>query len=76
MKVLLVEDDRKIATGVQRGLKAEGFAVEVATDGDRGPLAGHGRLLRPDRARHHAAGPKRVPGVRRRSASGRSGRRS
>ncbi len=36
MKVLLVEDDKKIATAVQRGLSAEGFTVEVAFDGDDG----------------------------------------
>jgi DNA-binding response OmpR family regulator len=36
MKLLLVEDDRKIATAVQRGLEAEGFSVEVASDGDEG----------------------------------------
>ena len=36
MKVLLVEDDRKIATAVKRGLEAEGFAVEVSFDGADG----------------------------------------
>jgi DNA-binding response OmpR family regulator len=36
VKVLLVEDDTKIATAVRRGLAAEGFTVEVATDGDDG----------------------------------------
>jgi len=36
MKLLLVEDDKKIATAVKRGLEAEGFAVEVAFDGDHG----------------------------------------
>lgn len=36
MKVLLVEDDVKIAMAVQRGLTAEGFTVEVAFDGDDG----------------------------------------
>jgi len=36
MKLLLVEDDRKIATAVKRGLEAEGFSVEVASDGDDG----------------------------------------
>ena len=36
VKVLLVEDDRKIATAVRRGLRAEGFAVEVASDGLEG----------------------------------------
>ena len=33
MKLLLVEDDTKIAAAVVRGLRAEGFAVEVAADG-------------------------------------------
>lgn len=36
MKLLLVEDDRKIATAVQRGLEAEGFHVEVSFDGEDG----------------------------------------
>jgi DNA-binding response OmpR family regulator len=36
MKVLIVEDDRKIATAVKRGLEAEGFTVEVSFDGDDG----------------------------------------
>ena len=36
MKLLLVEDDKKIATAVRRGLEAEGFTVEVAFDGDDG----------------------------------------
>ena len=36
MKLLLVEDDKKIATAVKRGLEAEGFTVEVAFDGNDG----------------------------------------
>jgi DNA-binding response OmpR family regulator len=36
MKLLLVEDDAKIAAAIRRGLEAEGFAVEVAGDGDVG----------------------------------------
>ncbi|MGH9150758.1 MAG: response regulator transcription factor [Acidimicrobiales bacterium] len=36
MKLLVVEDDRKIATAVKRGLEGEGFSVEVAFDGDDG----------------------------------------
>jgi two-component system, OmpR family, response regulator len=35
-KLLLVEDDKKIATAVKRGLEAEGFTVEVSFDGDDG----------------------------------------
>jgi two-component system OmpR family response regulator len=33
VKLLLVEDDAKVATAVTRGLRAEGFSVEVAADG-------------------------------------------
>ena len=36
MKLLLVEDDRKIAAAVARGLRAEGFTVEVTHDGEDG----------------------------------------
>ena len=36
MKLLLVEDDKKIATTVKRGLEADGFTVEVAFDGNDG----------------------------------------
>jgi DNA-binding response OmpR family regulator len=36
MKVLVVEDDRKIATAVRRGLQAEGITVDVAFDGTDG----------------------------------------
>lgn len=36
MKVLLVEDDRKIAVAVKRGLEAEGFTVDVALEGQDG----------------------------------------
>lgn len=33
MRILLVEDDRRIVDFVQRGLKAEGYSVEVACNG-------------------------------------------
>ncbi|MGD9330637.1 MAG: response regulator transcription factor [Desulfobacterales bacterium] len=36
MRVLLVEDDQKIASFVIKGLKAEGFAVDHAADGEVG----------------------------------------
>lgn len=36
MKLLMVEDDVKVASAVARGLRAEGFTVEVAADGDEG----------------------------------------
>ena len=36
MKLLLVEDDKKIATSLKRGLEADGYTVEVAFDGADG----------------------------------------
>lgn len=36
MRILLVEDDPKIASFVLKGLKAEGFAVDHALDGAKG----------------------------------------
>jgi len=36
MRVLLVEDDKKIAAFVLKGLRAEGFAVDHAADGQEG----------------------------------------
>ncbi len=44
MKLLVIEDDVKIATAVKRGLEAEGFSVEVVFDGSEGLwLATEGR---------------------------------
>ena len=36
MNILIVEDEPRIAAFVERGLKAEGFSVQVATDGTTG----------------------------------------
>lgn len=36
MRVLVVEDQRKIAAFLQRGLEEEGYAVDVAVDGEEG----------------------------------------
>jgi DNA-binding response OmpR family regulator len=36
VKILIVEDDLKIAAAVRRGLEREGFTVDVATDGTDG----------------------------------------
>ena len=35
-KILLVEDEIKIANAIKRGLKYEGFEVSIATDGEEG----------------------------------------
>ena len=36
MRILLVEDDEKVASVVARGLREEGFAVNLAADGEEG----------------------------------------
>src|ERR1700722_10184184 len=36
MRLLIVEDDRKLAEFVARGLRAEGYAVDIASDGSQG----------------------------------------
>lgn len=36
MRILVVEDEKKIADFVKRGLKEEGYAVDVAYDGENG----------------------------------------
>ncbi len=36
MKILVVEDEKKVANFIQRGLEEESFEVEVATNGDDG----------------------------------------
>jgi two-component system, OmpR family, response regulator len=38
MRILLIEDDVKVASLVARGLKEEGFAVDLAADGEEGLL--------------------------------------
>ena len=43
MRLLVVEDEARLAAALQRGLQAEGFAVDVAGDGESGlELARHG----------------------------------
>ena len=36
MRVLVVEDEKKMASFIERGLKEEGYAVDVAYDGEQG----------------------------------------
>lgn len=44
MRILLVEDDRKVASFVRKGLMEEGYAVDVAPDGETGLAMGLDRL--------------------------------
>jgi DNA-binding response OmpR family regulator len=46
MRVLVVEDARRLADAIARGLRAEGMAVDVAYDGAvRAVVAAHGRTV-------------------------------
>jgi len=50
MRVLVVEDEKRLASAVKRGLEADGFAVDVALTGTNGLWLGTGERVRPDRA--------------------------
>ncbi len=41
MRVLVVEDERKVASFIKQGLEEEGYAVDVAADGDEGATLAH-----------------------------------
>ncbi|MBI4408863.1 MAG: response regulator transcription factor [Gemmatimonadetes bacterium] len=41
MRILVIEDDRKVASFLERGLREDGYAVDVAKDGIEGALNAH-----------------------------------
>src|SRR5260370_16643779 len=41
MKILGVEDDRKVAGFIEQGLREEGYAVDLAPDGDEATMLAH-----------------------------------
>ncbi len=41
MRILVVEDDRKVAGFIEQGLREEGYAVDVAVDGEAATLSAH-----------------------------------
>jgi len=41
MRVLVVEDDRKIAGFIEQGLREEGYAVDLARDGEEATMLAH-----------------------------------
>ncbi len=41
MKILVVEDDRKVAGFIEQGLREEGYAVDLAADGDAATMLAH-----------------------------------
>ncbi len=44
MRILLVEDDKKVASFIRKGLEEEGYAVDVAADGEAGLFMGLDRV--------------------------------
>ncbi|MBI4839895.1 MAG: response regulator transcription factor [candidate division NC10 bacterium] len=44
MRILVVEDDRKVASFIRKGLTEEGYAVDAASDGETGLAMGLDRL--------------------------------
>ena len=40
MRILLVEDEKKVASFIKKGLEEEGYAVDLAADGETGLLMG------------------------------------
>lgn len=58
MRILIVEDEKKVASFLEKGLREEGYSVDVAHDGDEGLLKApvheydlHGAPRRRDRDR-------------------------
>ena len=41
MRVLVVEDDQRVASFIQKGLEQEGLAVDVLNDGDDAGVQAH-----------------------------------
>jgi DNA-binding response OmpR family regulator len=41
MRILVVEDDKKVASFLEKGLREEGYAVDVAHDGNEGLMKSH-----------------------------------
>ncbi len=41
MRILVVEDDRKVAGFIEQGLREEGYAVDIAPDGEAATLSAH-----------------------------------
>jgi DNA-binding response OmpR family regulator len=41
MKILVVEDDRKVAGFIEHGLREEGYAVDLAPDGEQAAMMAH-----------------------------------
>lgn len=41
MRILIIEDEKKVVNFIMRGLKEEGYAVDAACDGQEGFFSYH-----------------------------------
>ena len=64
MRVLVVEDEPKMAALVARALREEGHPADIAARGADAALDGAGGAVRRDRARRDAAGSRRLRSLR------------
>ena len=46
MRILIVEDEKKVSGFIKKGLEDETYAVDLATDGEEGLLLGEQNLYR------------------------------
>ena len=63
-RILIVEDEDRIAAFLAKGLSADGHQVSTVADGPGGTRGGAERRLRPDGARHRSADHRRLRGAR------------
>jgi hypothetical protein len=63
MRVLIVEDEAKMAGLIRKGLRQEGMAADIALQGRGRPLDGGLDGVRRDRPRPDAAGHRRLRGL-------------
>ena len=76
MRVLIVEDEVKMAALIRRGMRGEGIAADVAIKGEDALWMAEATELRRDRARPDAARDRRLRGLPPAARQRASGRRS
>src|SRR4030095_11407297 len=62
MRVLVVEDEKKVAKALREGLEAEHYDVRVASSGEEGFFLENHETFRLRRARSHVAAARRPGG--------------
>ena len=75
-RILIVEDEPRLASFLEKGLRANGFTTTTVRDGFEADADGQRRRLRPDGARPRAAGEGRAQRAARRPRGAATGCRS